>query len=123
MNNPLDNTLALSRRCWFSSVAATAAQYGITASTSSAQDLRANRNQKQLFLDDHIIHELRGVKKVLNRVKKHPGNPILVPEHPWEFKLHIFWDGASVLYDSERKAFRLWYAVNQNSCYAVSNDG
>jgi hypothetical protein len=114
---------ALSRRAWVRSVAATAG-YGLISHPSPAQEVRAIGTQKQLFIDDYVIDELQNVKKVLNPVKKHPGNPILVPEYPWEFKEDFTWDGASVLYNAERQEFQLWYGVvSTRVCYATSKDG
>ena len=39
---------------------------------------------KQLFIDDYIIEKLDGAEKVLNQPKKHPKNPLLVRDMPWE---------------------------------------
>ena len=39
---------------------------------------------RQLFIDDHIIDEMRGLTKVLNRPVKHRRNPLVVPNLPWE---------------------------------------
>jgi len=41
-------------------------------------------NGKQLFIDDHIIEKLEGAEKILNQPVKHPGNPIIVKDRPWE---------------------------------------
>ena len=35
---------------------------------------------KQLFIDDYITGELKGVKKQLNQPVKHPNNPLVVPD-------------------------------------------
>ena len=39
---------------------------------------------KQLFVDDSLIAESQGVTKVLNQPVKHPNNPLLVKDRPWE---------------------------------------
>ncbi|MDP7637335.1 MAG: hypothetical protein QF577_07290, partial [Phycisphaerae bacterium] len=41
-------------------------------------------NGKQLFIDDNIIEELKGAEKILNQPVKHPDNPLLVKDKPWE---------------------------------------
>ena len=61
---------------------------------------------KELFIDDHIIQELRGARKVLKRAVKHPDNPLLVPDRPWETqKLNR----GAVLYDEPEGIFKMWY--------------
>jgi hypothetical protein len=81
---------------------------------------------KQLFIDDYIIGELKGAEKVLNQPTKHPGNPLIVPDKPWEGGLGF----SSVLYDAEEGFFKMWYGANspekgknQGLCYATSPDG
>ena len=61
---------------------------------------------KQLFIDDYIIDEMRGVTKVLNRPVKHPDNPLAVPDLPWEE--HGFYANGSAMYDAEEKLFKIW---------------
>ncbi len=61
---------------------------------------------KELFIDDHIIQELRGARKVLKRALKHPDNPLMVPDRPWETqKLNR----GAVLYDEAEGIFKMWY--------------
>lgn len=62
--------------------------------------------KRQLFLDDHLIGRMDNVYRVLHQPVKHPENPILVPEYPWEGT------GASphmVIYDEEEGIYKLWY--------------
>lgn len=80
---------------------------------------------RQLFVDDYIIAEMRGVKRVIHKAKRHPANPLLVPEHPWEgVDLYVY---GSVLYVENEKLFKMWYTswgVNGMwGCYATSADG
>jgi hypothetical protein len=92
-------------------------------------------NGKQLFIDDYIVGERKGVEKVLNQPEKYPGNPLIVPDQPWEE------GGASangnVMYDEQEKIFKMWYVIwlpekkgSEDGVghiggfgYAVSNDG
>ena len=63
-------------------------------------------NGKELFIDDHIIQELKGARKILKRAVKHPGNPLMVPDRPWETqKLNR----GAVLYDEAEGIFKMWY--------------
>ena len=54
---------------------------------------------KQLFIDNYIIDEMRGVTKVLNRPVKHPDNPLAVPDLGWED--HGFYANGTVIYDEQ----------------------
>ena len=63
-------------------------------------------SKRQLFLDDYIIGRMDNVHRVVHQPEKHPENPVLVPEHPWEGT------GASphmVIYDEEEELYKLWY--------------
>ena len=87
----------------------------------------------------------------MGRVRKHPKNPIIVQDRPWEFGrtgssgvsyVHdaaqatnpkvttgVEITGQTALYDADEKIFKLWYLPwaweNQLRpwCYAVSRDG
>lgn len=80
---------------------------------------------KQLFIDDHLIENMEGVKKVLNQLTKHSANPLIVQDRP----LEGFFNRGSVMFDAEAKLFKMWYGVysadlkDQALCYAVSKDG
>ena len=65
-------------------------------------------NGKQLFIDDYIIEELKGAEKVLNQPTKHPRNPLLVPDKPWEGKLV---STNPVIYDKAEGLYKLWYVT------------
>ena len=81
---------------------------------------------RQLFIDDYIIEKLEGARKVLNQPVKHPRNPLIVPDKPWEKTLL---NRGSVIYDEQEKLFKMWYSVytadlkEQLLCYATSRDG
>ena len=63
-------------------------------------------NGKELFIDDHIIQEIKGARKVLKRAVKHPDNPLMVPDRPWETqKLNR----GAVHYDEPEGIFKMWY--------------
>ena len=64
-------------------------------------------NGKQLFIDDYIIEELKGAEKILNQPKKHPKNPLMVPDQPWE-KGGTSANGTA-MYDRQEKIFKIWY--------------
>lgn len=84
--------------------------------------------QKQLFADDAIVETTEGLTRTLHPVKKHPANPLIVPDKPWE-GLSVLLYG-SVLRDPETGKFRMWYLAwgkhagkPTSICYAESEDG
>src|SRR4051794_15739149 len=62
---------------------------------------------KQLFIDDHLVEEIKGAKKVLNQPVKHPRNPLIRREKPWE---HSITYGA-VVHDKADGLYKLWYQI------------
>jgi hypothetical protein len=85
-------------------------------------------NGKQLFIDDYIIDELKGTKKVLHQAVKHAGNPLIVKDKPWEVSGPGY---STVMYDEEEGIFKMWYGMwipkqkpsTQILGYATSKDG
>ena len=80
---------------------------------------------RQLFVDDHAIAQMDGVRRVLNRPRKHPANPVVVADRPWE-GLSVYIRG-SVLHASQENVFRMWYSGiapgKRAWCYATSKNG
>ncbi len=86
------------------------------------------------FLCDRRVVEDRWlVERFVVPPESHPGNPLIVREHPWEGTgPHI---GGSVLRDRSTGCFRMWYSVwdkhayynrlpfSYNVCYAESDEG
>ena len=80
---------------------------------------------KQLFIDDFVIAELKGVKKVLNQPVKHSGNPLL-RKHNREHAMTY----DAVVRDESDGLYKLWYQIWSDpkdsvgtAGYAVSKDG
>lgn len=66
---------------------------------------------KQLFADDELIESMVHVFRTLNPGRKHPANPLIVSDRPWEESPVIFVYGTAV-YDPQVTGpgrFRLWY--------------
>jgi hypothetical protein len=83
---------------------------------------------RQLFVDDAIIESMKGLKRTLHPIKKHPSNPLIVPKNPWEGKSVLLY--GAVIRDLESQKLRMWYLawgkqIGQPSyiCYAESDDG
>ena len=79
---------------------------------------------KQLFLDNYVIDRMDGVHKVLHQANRHPNNPILLPEHPWEGRAL---EAPIVFWDEDLERFRMYYWAQHSdaiyTCYATSEDG
>lgn len=83
---------------------------------------------RQLFVDDFLIDDMRGVTRVFHKASLHPGNPVTSPDKPWELEggfptAMVFSDG--VWYDPADRLFKMWYMGGYcaRTCYAVSRDG
>ena len=82
-----------------------------------------------LFLDDVMVEEARGVTRTITEPERHPDNPLIVGDRPWE-NWFIYPYKGTVLYDSEEKLFKMWYnRYSQDDphpyiiLYAISEDG
>ncbi len=95
---------------------------------SSSQAISIS-NAPQLFLDDSLIAKTSNLKRVLQRPKKHPANPVIVQGTPWEQRYMQMY--GTVLYDEDTNRFRAWYMASESEekipetyiCYAESLDG
>ena len=83
------------------------------------------RGKRQLFVDDHIEEETRGLERVLNQPVKYAGNPVISPTYPWERGCVDIY--GTVMRDPEDGSFRMWYqgfgGSPYSACYATSKDG
>src|SRR5206468_3914705 len=81
---------------------------------------------KQLFIDDYVIEELKGARKVLNQPIKHPRNPLMRKDKAREFALGY----GAVARDEFDGLYKLWYSISNDAKdsvttlgYATSRDG
>lgn len=90
----------------------------------------------QLFVDLDRVEQLENARQVFHAADKHPQNPVLHKEKPWE---HDRGTWGSVSYDAREKLFKVWYGASSGRqahyapgsplvpcsvlCYAVSEDG
>ncbi|MFV2069607.1 MAG: hypothetical protein ACC645_21795 [Pirellulales bacterium] len=84
--------------------------------------------ERQLFVDDVLVESAIGVTRTLHSVKKHPANPLVMPDKPWEGQCVLLY--GSVMRDPETAKFRMWYLAWGKQlgkptfiCYAESDDG
>ena len=64
-------------------------------------------NRMQLFLHSYAWADRWDVVERINEPAKHPENPVLMADQPWEQAVGL----PNVLYDSEFGLFRMWYAL------------
>ena len=88
--------------------------------------------RKELFLDTFALQETLNVERVQHQLQKYANNPVIKPEHPWEFR---FISGRSAPYwnpEEQRYEFRYWAFppfddargfYPWTTCLAVSDDG
>lgn len=83
----------------------------------------------QLFIDDYLIASRKNVTRRYHPFVKHPGNPLLVVDKPWEANVV---NGCTVLPDESGEGFRMYYYCWTNRdtdpegsymLYATSKDG
>jgi hypothetical protein len=83
--------------------------------------------------DRRVVEDHWLVERFVVQPRRHPKNPLIVREHPWEGTgPHI---GGSVIFDTDTGRFKMWYSVwnkyayenglpfSYNVCYAESEDG
>lgn len=82
----------------------------------------------ELFLDDELISWTQNIARRVRPASKHPDNPIVRPEHPWE-SLYLSIHG-TVMRDPATRRFRMWYNAigpeyrkQRYLAYAESDDG
>lgn len=63
-------------------------------------------SQKQMFLDNHLVHWTDKMELKVNSVRKHDGNPIIRPESDWEPNSYVM--PGTVMYDEQDKIYKMW---------------
>ena len=104
--------------------------HAVSAADLAAQSILDVKDQAQLFVDKVLVREAERVWFTQHQGKKHPANPVLKPDRPWEGWLtYVYGD---VMYDREEQIFKMWYLAgnkteyfdhNTLTCYATSQDG
>lgn len=130
----------MTRRRWLKSTtalsAAAAGSLTFPSHGSGAQPDAKNvldiGTQKQLFIDDSVIESKSPrVFQIMNQPVKHPANPVIPLDRPWEQRggLSFGGDQGNIIYDEEQGVYRFWsMMVNWDwsqdwLAYAYSHDG
>jgi hypothetical protein len=85
-------------------------------------------SRAQLFVDQMVVRQADNVSFTLHPARKHPANPLVVADQPWEgWRIEIF---GNVIYDEQERLFKMWYIGEAldyfpayAALYAVSPDG
>ena len=89
-----------------------------------------NRQAELLLHDDRLLEQRTGLELVPMQLRKHPANPLLGIDRPWEKRGILNY--VALLHDEEAGLFRMYYqilgrteeGVNRSHClYAESRDG
>jgi hypothetical protein len=98
----------------------------------AAEDPLRIGTQRQLLVDNEVLCDWYQVRRVMGPVKKHPENPVLQADQPWE-KNAAETRGVqptAAIYDPREKVYKLWYTILQlankegsGTGYATSRDG
>lgn len=67
---------------------------------------KVKRGTRQLFLDDHGIEKIHSLTRRVHPPKRHPKNPLLRPDTPWERGCQVY---GTAYYDEAARRFKLWY--------------
>lgn len=77
--------------CMRRMIRATVVPVILAGSAVGAEPLRLGKARRQLFFDDQVIAEMRNLERTVNQPVKHPQNPLLEREHPWEaFRVQVY---------------------------------
>src|SRR4051812_41149794 len=72
--------------------------------------------RSQLFIDQHLVYESSGVSYTPHPARKHPGNPLMHADQPWE-GWYVTAFAGTVLFDEDERQFKMWYCAPGGSAY------
>ena len=80
----------------------------ITSRRVRAAQILVAKGCRQLFLDDVMVHKMKGLRRVVHQPKKYAKNPMIRHhQKPWQtFRAQLY---GTVLYIPEEKRFKMWY--------------
>lgn len=86
--------------------------------------------RSQLLLNRDLVYESHQVVFTQHAARKHPDNPLMTADQPWEGR-YVSSFGGTVLYDESAQLFKMWYTCGSSPdyfdhrgiCYATSRDG
>lgn len=99
----------------------------VVCAASSARSLNDLTGPWQLLVDDFCVAKKTGVVRTYHPFEKHPNNPVLKYDRPWE-GTNVYLYG-TVLPNESGRGFRMWYHALPGDddayrlLYATSDDG
>src|SRR6266513_1712224 len=94
---------------------AIAAAVGATTTSLLAQQQNVLEigTRSQLFVDSQAVFEARGITFTPHAARKHPNNPLVIADQPWEgWSVTAF--AGTVLFDEATNRFKMWYHAPGN---------
>jgi len=82
-------------------------------------------NHRHLFIDDFHLSRIEGLKRTMHPAEKHPANPVIKSDRPWEHEGGP-WARPGAYYDARERLCKMWYNSNAfggHTGYATSTDG
>ena len=77
--------------------------------------------RSQLFVDRMLVRQDDGVCFTLHPAEKHPLNPLVKADRPWEgWRLEIY---GNVIYDRQEKLFKMWYLAEAPNYFLPASEG
>jgi len=80
-------------------------------------------SKRQLFVDDYVISSVENLTRRFHQPVKHPKNPLVIADRPWESEIPDWIYMAFALYDPVTNKFQMWYHTEGRTMYAESDDG
>jgi hypothetical protein len=63
---------------------------------------------RELFLDEVSIAHMEGLRRTLHQPQRHPANPVVPADRPWENMASVY---GTTIYDAAASKFRMWYLI------------
>mgnify|MGYP003316074152 CR=1 FL=1 len=63
---------------------------------------------RYLLLDSRIIEKVDNAKLSVGKIRKHPANPLLIEDKPWEKRFDNLY--GNMVYDEKDEIYKLWYS-------------
>ncbi len=106
-------------------------------SYSRERQYKRIEDRKQFFFDDDVIACVRNITRTQHEPVKHPANPLIERDRPWEVVPYFRTPTFNVHYDPQDERFKCWYEdyydyygiskvnmqINNRMLYAESADG
>ena len=65
--------------------------------------------QPQYFFDNHMIEMVNFVTRTMHRPRRHPANPLIRKDKPWEITPHFRTNCWNVRHDAREGRYKCWY--------------